>query len=114
MQIGSVTSLAAGAANDSVLEGTIFEILPSDGVLQFGFTSDAAAATSTDILIDVIIGLEVVAIGFSPSTAAVPPIFPDHITLQHPGMAGERIILKIRNAGAGARKVWWTVIFDQA
>lgn len=114
MQISSVVSLAIGASNENILTGTIFEILPGDGVLQFGFTSDAAPATSNDILLDVYCGLEVIAVSMSPSTAAVPPIFPDHFTLNCPAMAGDRIIVKARNGGAGARKLWYSVVLDLA
>lgn len=114
MQISGQVSLAAGAVNENILTGTIFEILPGDGVLQFGFTSDATAANANKVQMDVYCGLEVIAVSAAPNNRGTPPIFPDDFTLNCPSMAGDRIIVKVRNSDAGTRLVFYNIVLDLA
>lgn len=106
------TNLGAGTLNSNIIAGTPFEIAHGDGVLSFGFTSDEAAATADNILIDLFIGHELIASGFVPRASAAQPINPDDIVLRHPVLAGDRTIIKARNGAAGAKNVWWVVVYD--
>lgn len=114
MQISGQISIGAGVTVDNVLSGTIFEILPGDGVLQFGLTSDAAVANANKVRLDVYCGLEVIAVSAAPNNRGTPPIFPDDFTLNCPSMAGDRIIVKAQNSDAAARILFYNITLDLA
>lgn len=117
MLMSGRVALAAGASNNNIFAGTYFEILPEDGILQFGFTTgDLAAITVADIELDVLCGQNAIAQNFNPralGTAPQMPTFPDDFLLSCPALAGDRIIGKVRNLdAANAAALYWSVMFD--
>jgi len=119
MIISGNTALAAGASNNNIFAGTYIEIMPADGVLQFGFTTgDLAGITLADIEVDVMCGMELIANNYNPrALGATPqmPIFPDDFLLSCPALEGTRIIGKVRNLdAANAAVLHWSVVFDPA
>lgn len=112
MLISNRVNLAAGGQNDNIFAGSYIEFMPNDGILQFGLTSDLAAANSDDMVLDVLCGTDLIASSFNPPASAAPPIYPDHFLLSCPAPAGVRIIAKARNKNAAAKNLWWVVMLD--
>lgn len=111
------TALAAGATNNNIFAGTIYEIMAEDCILHFGFTTgDLAGITVGDIEVDIICGGDLIANNFMPrALGATPqaPIIPDDFLLSCPALAGDRIVGKVRNLdGANAAALYWTVICE--
>jgi hypothetical protein len=115
MLISNRANIAAGGINTNIFLGSYIEFMPDDGVLQFGFTTDAGTATPEDVKADILCGTELIASSYvPPSFAAItPPIYPDHFHLSCGAPAGVRIIGKVTNANAAARNLMWSVMFDR-
>lgn len=116
--ISNRVALAAAGVNNNFFAGEIIEVMPSDGILTFGFTTgDLAAITFSDIEIDLICGGEVIANNFHPRALGVTPqapTNPDDFLLRCPALAGDRIVGKVRNLdAANAAALYYTVIFDE-
>ena len=114
MLISGRDNLAAGGVNNNIFAGTYIEFMPSDGILQFGMTTDEAAATFDTQQIDILCGTMIIANNYNPPATGANPVYPDHYVLSCPAPAGERIIGKHRNTAAGAKNLFWTVMFDMA
>ncbi len=112
MIISDRTNIAAGGLNANIFAGNYIEFMPDDGILQFGFTSDEAAATADNIRLDVLCGTEQIGRQYVPPATAAQPVYPDHFRLSCPAPAGERIVASVRNAAAAAKNLFWEVILD--
>jgi len=110
--ISDRVNLAAGAVNQNIFAGNYIEFVPDDCILQFGFTSDEAAATADNIKLDVLCGTEQIARQYVPRASGAQPVFPDDFHLSCPAPAGERIVGSVRNAAAGAKNLFWVLMLD--
>lgn len=97
MYIQTSTSIAANAVNDNVIVGNQFEFAPARSIVEFGLVAAAAG-----LEVDVLIGSRSIVTRMIPSTANRTPVYPDDYTLRAGIMAGERIIIRVRNTTAGA------------
>lgn len=105
MLIAGQTSVAAGATNTNVLSGSVYEYLPWDASLEFGLVSNAAG----DHQVTVLSGSDVLMEETGVSRQNRVPIYPDDFALSDVAAAGERIVIKARNTGAGAATLFWAV-----
>lgn len=103
--IQGVTSVAAGATNNNVLSGSIYEYAPFNCVVRFGIVGDAAG----ELRCTVTTGQDVVLEESPISRQNRFPIMPDDFTLRDVVRAGERIVIKARNTGAGANNLFWNM-----
>lgn len=104
--IQSQVSIAAGAVNDNVLQGSQFEFLPYNAFLEFGLVGNAAG---NDLRLDVYSGQDTLCEGITPSQQNRVPVYPDDFTLNDVAGAGERIKVRARNVGAGAAVLFFSV-----
>lgn len=116
MLISGITQVAAASANNNIFQGTYIEVLPADGVLEFGFTSgDVAGITAEDVELDILCGMELIANNFQPLALGVSfraPAYPGDFQLSCPAVEGDRIIGKVRNLDAAAiLRLHWAVMF---
>jgi hypothetical protein len=102
--IQSSTSVAANATNDNILQGSQFEFLPYNAMLEFGLV-----ASATGLVADVYSGQDTVAEAYALSTQNRFPVYPDDYPLNDVAAAGERIKVRIRNTTAGALTVFFSV-----
>lgn len=117
MIISGVSSLAAGGFNPNVLAGQYIEILPHDGILQFGLTSDEPAATIGNTVVDILLTTDIIARQVVPTSKVgapqLQPIYPDDYHLSHPALSGERIFMSHQNKGAATQRLFWSIMFDK-
>ncbi len=102
--IQNSVSIAANAINDNVIQGSQFEFLPYDALLEFGLNASAAG-----LVADVYSGADTVAESFALSTANRFPVYPDDYPLNDVAAAGERVKVRIRNTTAGALTAFYSV-----
>src|SRR5882762_2144912 len=103
--VQGVTSTAAGAITPNVLTGSVYEYLPFNAQLEFGIVGDAAGEQRVTILS----GSDNILEESPVSRAARFPVYPDDFSLVDMARAGERIVVKVRNTGAGANNLFWAV-----
>ncbi len=97
-------SIAANATNDNVLQGSQFEFLPYNALLEFAINGSAAG-----LVMDCYSGQDALC-----ESAAVPGVnrfglYPDDFNLQDVAAAGERIKVRLRNTTGGALTHFTTV-----
>jgi hypothetical protein len=103
--IQGVTSTAAGATTINVLSGSVYEYLPYNARLEFGICGDAVGEGRATVLS----GSDTVLEESSISRQARFPIYPDDFSLVDVAAAGERLVIRHRNTGAGANNLFWAV-----
>lgn len=91
-------SIGANAVNDNILSGSSFEFLRSNSVVSIGMTSDAAG-----LVANIQSGADIV-LEESPLTIKVNamPVIPDDFFYNDVGVAGDRLVIRVRNTTAGA------------
>lgn len=90
-------SLAAGASNPNLLNGSVFEFARGNVLMSVGCT---AAATGTFITINS--GSDIVLEESPPIVRAAFPIIPDDMYYVDVASLGDRIVIAARNPTAGA------------
>lgn len=103
--IRGVTNLAAGGLNNNVLAGSVYEYLPWNAQVEFGLVGNAAG----DPRVTVLSGSDTILEESPVSRANRSPIYPDDFDLVDVAAAGERLVIRYRNTGAGAVDLFWTV-----
>jgi hypothetical protein len=103
--IQGVTSTAAGQTTVNVLSGSVYEYLPWHAQVEFGIVGDAAGEGRATVLS----GSDTVLEESSLSRQARFPVYPDDFSLVDVAAAGERLVIKHRNTGAGANNLFWAV-----
>lgn len=103
--IQGVTSTAAGATTQNVLAGSVYEYLPFNAQVEFGLVGDAAGEGRATVLSGSDTVLEEAAL----SRQARFPVYPDDFSLVDVARAGERLVVRHRNTGAGANNLFWAV-----
>lgn len=99
-------SIAANSVNDNVIAGNQFEFAPARSIVEFGIV-----ASATGLEVDVLIGARSVITRMLPSLANRFAIYPDDFPLKSGAMAGERIIVRVRNTTGGALTAFTTIKF---
>jgi len=91
-------SIGANAVNDNILSGSSFEFLRTNSVVSIGMTADA-----TGLVANIQSGADIV-LEESPLTVKVNamPVIPDDFFYNDVGVAGDRLVIRVRNTTAGA------------
>lgn len=96
-----------GATVDNALSGSSFEFLPYDCYLEIGLSAPTAA-TVGDIIADVFSGSDILA-----TNMKVPNFGPikmnEAMYLDDEALAGERLVIRLRNTSATSRNVQFLV-----
>lgn len=106
--IQGVTNLAAGASNPNVLQGSAYEFLPMHATIKVAVVGDAAGAARATVQS----GSDVLLEESPVSRQNRVPVFPDDFGLEDIAAAGDRLKIALRNTGAGAIDVFWSVRID--
>jgi hypothetical protein len=99
------TSLTTGASNDNILSGQPFEFLPFDALVSFGITQ--ATGNVGDLIVDVFSGADLLVSSFKPPVGAID--LSAHLYLEDEAMAGDRLVIKVRNTSGGTLALNWLV-----
>jgi hypothetical protein len=104
-------SVAAGAVVPNIFTGSIWEFPDRHYYGRLALTGDAAFALRATVQCGEKTQLEESQF----SGANRPPILPDDLLIsKFPVPRGKRLILKVRNTGAGANTVFWNLHLDPA
>ena len=103
--IQGVTSTGAGATTQNVLTGSVYEYLSFNAQVEFGIVGDAAGEGRVTVLS----GSDTVLEESPVSRQARFPVYPDDYSLVDMVGAGERLVVRHRNTGAGANNLFWAV-----
>jgi len=103
--ISGVTSTPAGATTQNVLAGSVYEFLGFNAFIEFGLVGDAAGEGRVTVLS----GSDTVLEEASISRAARFPVYPDDYSVNDVVGAGERVVVRHRNTGAGANNLFWNL-----
>lgn len=95
--IQTETSIAAGAVNQNLLQGSAFEFLRRNALVSMGLT---AAATGTFATIQS--GADIVVEEFAPAVLTRFPVIPDEMYYSDVGAAGDRLVIRVRNPTGAA------------
>lgn len=96
MYIQRQDTILANTVNDNVIAGNQFEFAPTRSIVEFGIV-----ASATGLEVDVLIGARSIITRMLPSLANRFAIYPDDFPLKTGAMAGERVIIRIRNTTGG-------------
>jgi len=90
-------SVGAGATVENALSGSAFEFLRRNAIVSIGVT---AAATGTFVTIQS--GGDIVMEESATAILATFPVIPDNMYYNDVGVAGDRLVVRLRNPTAGA------------
>lgn len=93
-------SIAANAVNDNILSGSSFEFLRSNAVISIGLTGSAAG-----LVANIQSGSDIVLEESPLEINAGYPLIPDEMYYNDVGVAGDRLVIRVRNTTAGALTV---------
>lgn len=103
--VKGVTSTAAGQVTQNVLSGSVYEYAPFNAYVEFGLVDEATGEQRVTVLS----GSDTICEEAPVSRQARVPVYPDDFDLTDMVRAGERIVIRVRNTGAAARNLFWTV-----
>lgn len=107
MYIQTSAAVAANTVNDNVLAGNQYEFAPTRSIVEFGVVGSA-----TGLEVDVLIGSRSIVTRMLPSIQNRFAIYPDDFPLKGAALAGERIIVRVRNTTGGALTAFVSVKFN--
>lgn len=90
-------TLAANEVNDNILSGSSFEFLRSNSVVSIGLTGGA-----TGLVANIQSGSDIVLEESPLIVKATMPVIPDDFAYNDVGVAGDRLVIRVRNTTAGA------------
>jgi len=93
-------SVAANATVDNLISGSSFEFLRGNAVVSIGLTGSA-----TGLVASIQSGSDIVLEEAPLAVKTTMPIVPDDMYYNDVGVAGDRLVLRIRNTTAGALTV---------
>lgn len=93
-------SIAANAVNDNILSGSSFEFLRSNSVVSIGMVGSA-----TGLVANIQSGADIVLEESPLAVSTVMPTVPDDFYYNDVGVAGDRLVVRVRNTTAGALTV---------
>jgi len=91
------TSVAAGAVNDNLFNGSAFEYVRQPGVVSIG-----AVASATGGFITIQAGPTLILEESPPTVKTTMPVVPDDFLYQAAVVPGDRLVLRARNPTGGA------------
>lgn len=97
-------SIAAGASNNNVLNGSAFEFARTRQVVSMG-----VVAAATGMFIGIQSGSDVILEESPPMVLTTMPIIPDHMAFNDVMEAGDRLKISVRNPTGGAIILRWLV-----
>lgn len=100
-------SVGIGATVDNVLAGKFSEFLQEDSKVSVAITSALPS-----LFASVIIGNELLIDGQEVADTAAAPRNPEDVIVQGFGQKGDRVIVKLRNANAGANTTRTAVFLE--
>ena len=92
--------VAANAVVDNLLSGSAFEFLRQNAVVSIGLTGSA-----TGLVANIQSGADIVLEESPLIVKATMPVIPDDFAYNDVGVAGDRLVLRVRNTTAGALTV---------
>jgi len=92
--------VAASGTEDNLISGSSFEFLRSNAVVSMGITASATGLVAT-----IQSGSDIVLEESPVAIKSTYPIIPDEMYYNDVGVAGDRLVLRIRNTTAGALTV---------
>lgn len=93
-------SIAANAVNDNILAGSSFEFLRANSVVSIGMVGSA-----TGLVANIQSGADIVLEESPLAVATVMPKVPDEMYYNDVGVAGDRLVVRVRNTTGGALTV---------
>lgn len=90
-------SIGANATVDNVVTGSIYEFMPFNAALNIGQTGSATGLVAT-----VNTGSDTLLEESPVNILGTFPVVPDQMDLQDRTLAGERLVVRVRNTTAGA------------
>ena len=93
-------SIGANAVNDNILSGSSFEFLRSNSVVSIGLNGSA-----TGLVANIQSGADIVLEESPLLVKATMPTIPDDMYYNDVGVAGDRLVVRVRNTTAGALTV---------
>lgn len=104
--IQSRTTIAGSGVNDNILQGSQFEFLPYNAMVEFGLNGDANGA---DLRVDVYSGQDVLMENGVMNAKNAFPVYPDDFVLFDAARGGERLKVRVRNTNAATRDIIYAV-----
>lgn len=98
-------SLAAGAANNQVLDGSLYEVIRQAGTMVVAAVCDAAAAANTQLITVLIDSDTVMEESPVPSevVAGTGPNLQDHVLVREEVVPGDKVTIRVRNSDVATR-----------
>lgn len=93
-------SVAANAVNDNILSGSSFEFLRNNSVVSIGMVGSA-----TGLVANIQSGADIVLEESPLLVKTTMPTIPDDMYYNDVGVAGDRLVVRVRNTTAGALTV---------
>lgn len=92
--------ILSGASNDNILSGSTFEFPERNSIISIGAVSAVA-----DVFMSIIIGATTVLEESEMVVRTTFPVIPDEMYYQDVASAGQRIVIRVRNANAATTTV---------
>lgn len=105
MYIQRSDTIVANTTNDNVIAGNQFEFAPTRSIVEV-----AVIGSAIGLEVDILVGARAVVTRLIPLLKATAAIYPDDF-LRFGAMAGERIIIRVRNTTGGNLIALTTVRF---
>lgn len=93
-------SIAANAVNDNILSGSSFEFLRNNSVVSVGL-----AGSATGLVANIQSGADIVLEESPILVKTTMPTIPDDMYYNDVGVAGDRLVIRVRNTTGGALTV---------
>lgn len=93
-------SILANSVNDNILSGSSFEFLRSNSVVSAGLVGSA-----TGLVANIQSGSDIVLEESPLAVKTTMPIVPDEMYYNDVGVAGDRLVVRVRNTTAGTLTV---------
>lgn len=93
-------SVAATSANDNILSGSAFEFLRQNAVVSVGL-----AGSATGLVANIQSGADIVLEESPILVKTTMPTIPDDMYYNDVGVAGDRLVIRVRNTTGGALTV---------
>lgn len=95
--VQKLVSVGAGATVQNAIEGSAFEFLRRNAIVSIGVTTE-----TTGTFVTVQSGGDIVLEESDAAVKATFPIIPDEMYYNDVGVAGDRLVIRLRNPTAGA------------
>jgi len=93
-------ALLANAVNDNILSGSAFEFLRQNAVVSIGLTGSA-----TGLVANIQSGADIILEESPLIVKTTMPVIPDDFAYNDVGVAGDRLVLRVRNTTGGTLTV---------